>query len=128
MSSPIYVPSLRERKEDIPFLVRHFAQRFARNNEEHRHHAAETMSALTHYPWPGNIRELQNVIERAVILSKGPVLKVSLSDLRSKGSDKNGHTNGAAALQEIERRHILSVLEQTNWVFAGRTEEPRNLE
>ncbi len=81
--------------------------------------SAETMSALVHYPWPGNIRELQNVIERAVILSKGPVLKVSLADLRAKTSDTNGHTNGAATLEEIERRHILSVLEQTNWVFAG---------
>jgi formate hydrogenlyase transcriptional activator len=117
---PIYVPPLRERKEDIPFLVRHFAQHFARNmTKDIDTIPAETMNALVHYPWPGNIRELQNVIERAVILSKGPVLKVSLADLRSKISDTNGHTNGAATLEEIERRHILSVLEQTNWVFAG---------
>jgi len=117
---PIYVPPLRERKEDIPFLVRHFAQHFARNMTKNIDTiSAETMNALAHYPWPGNIRELQNVIERAVILSKGPVLKVSLDELRSKASDANGHTNGAATLEEIERRHILSVLEQTNWVFAG---------
>jgi formate hydrogenlyase transcriptional activator len=116
---PIYVPPLRDRKEDIPFLVRHFAQHFARNMTKAIDTiSAETMNALTHYPWPGNIRELQNVIERAVILSKGPVLKVSLDDLRSKASDTNGHTNGAT-LEEIERRHILSVLEQSNWVFAG---------
>jgi formate hydrogenlyase transcriptional activator len=116
---PIYVPPLRERKEDIPFLVRHFAQHFARNMmKDIDTISVETMNALAHYPWPGNIRELQNVIERAVILSKGPELKVSLADLKSKASDTGGHTNGAVTLEEIERRHILSVLKQTNWVFA----------
>lgn len=117
---PIFVPPLRDRKEDIPFLVRHFAQHFARNmKREIDTISAETMNALCNYSWPGNIRELQNVIERAVILTKGPVLRVSLSDLKSKPSETNGHSNGAATLQEIERRHILSILEQTNWVFAG---------
>src|ERR1700733_5182000 len=117
---PVYVPPLRDRKEDIPFLVRHFAQHFARNmTKDIDTIAADTMNALTSYSWPGNVRELKNVIGRAVILSKGPVLKVSLTDLRSKSSDPNGHINGAATLEEIERRHILSVLEQSNWVFAG---------
>jgi formate hydrogenlyase transcriptional activator len=117
---PVYVPPLRDRKEDIPFLVRHFAQHFARNMKRDIDTiSAETMNALTVYPWPGNVRELQNVIERAVILTKGSVLKVSLTDLRSKSSAPNGHVNGAATLEEIERRHILSVLEQSNWVFAG---------
>ena len=117
---PIYVPPLRERKEDIPFLVRHFAQHFARNmTKDIDTISAETMNALTHYSWPGNVRELQNVIERAVILSKGSTLNVSLADLRSKASDPYGHINGTATLAEIERKHILSVLEQTNWVFAG---------
>jgi formate hydrogenlyase transcriptional activator len=117
---PVYVPPLRDRREDIPFLVRHFAQHFARNmTKDIDTISGETMSALTNYPWPGNVRELQNVIERAVILSKGPVLKVSLADLKSRSSDPNGHINGAATLEEIERRHILSVLEQSNWVFAG---------
>jgi formate hydrogenlyase transcriptional activator len=117
---PIFVPPLRDRKEDIPFLVRHFAQHFARNmTKEIDTISAETMTALSNYSWPGNIRELQNVIERAVILTKGPVLKVSLADLKSKLGDANGHSNGAATLEEVERRHILSVLEQTNWVFAG---------
>ncbi len=82
--------------------------------------STETMNVLVHYPWPGNIRELQNVIERAVILSKGPSLNVSLADLKAKTPDTNGHMNGATTtLEEIERKHILSVLEQTNWVFAG---------
>ena len=117
---PIYVPPLRERREDIPFLVRHFAQHYARNmTREIDTISAETMNALINYPWPGNIRELQNVIERAVILSKGPVLKVPLTDLKSKTADTNGNQNGVATLEEIERKHILSVLEQTNWVFAG---------
>jgi formate hydrogenlyase transcriptional activator len=73
---PIYVPPLRERKEDIPFPVRHFAQHFARDmTKEIDSISAETMNALVGYPWPGNVRELQNVIERAVILSRGPALK-----------------------------------------------------
>jgi formate hydrogenlyase transcriptional activator len=117
---PIYVPPLRERKEDIPFLVRHFAQHFARNmSKEINTISTETMNSMVCYPWPGNIRELQNVIERAVILSKGPELQVPLAGLKAKTADTNGHTNGATTLEEIERKHILSILEQTNWVFAG---------
>ena len=81
--------------------------------------SAETMNALVNYKWPGNIRELQNVIERAVILSQGPALKVSLTDLKPKGPHPNGLTNGIMTLEEIERKYILSVLEQTNWIFAG---------
>jgi formate hydrogenlyase transcriptional activator len=81
--------------------------------------STETMNVLVNYPWPGNIRELQNVIERAVILSKGRTLNVSLADLKMKITDGDTSGNGAGTLQDIERRHILSVLEQTNWVFAG---------
>jgi formate hydrogenlyase transcriptional activator len=117
---PIYVPPLRERKEDIPFLVRHFAQHFARNmTKEIDSISAETMNSLVSYPWPGNVRELQNVIERAVILSRGPALKVSLADLKAKTADTNGHLDLAVTLAEIEKRHILAVLEQTHWVFGG---------
>jgi formate hydrogenlyase transcriptional activator len=120
---PIHVPPLRERPEDIPFLVRHFAQHFAFNmSKKIDTISSETMNALVRYPWPGNIRELQNVIERAVILSKGPSLKVPLSDLKPRsldGANGNGNGHGLATLEEVERRHILSVLEQTNWVFAG---------
>jgi formate hydrogenlyase transcriptional activator len=116
---PIHVPPLRERTEDIPFLVRHFVQHFAFNmGKQIETISSETMNALVRYPWPGNIRELQNVIERAVILSKGPTLKVPLSDLKLRGAE-SGHTNGFSTLEEVERRHILTVLEQTNWVFAG---------
>jgi formate hydrogenlyase transcriptional activator len=117
---PIYVPPLRERKEDIPYLVRHFAQHFARSlSREIDTISTETMNSMVSYPWPGNIRELQNVIERAVILSKGTELKISLAGLTTKPTGTNRFANGGVTLEEIERKHILSVLEQTNWVFAG---------
>jgi formate hydrogenlyase transcriptional activator len=116
---PIHVPALRERTEDIPFLVRHFAQHFARNMKKLIDTiSSDTMNALVRYPWPGNIREMQNVIERAVILSRGPVLHIPSADLKSRIPD-GGEMNGFATLEEVERKHILSVLEQTNWVFAG---------
>ena len=121
---PIYVPPLRERTEDIPFLVSHFAQHFARLMKKSIETiSTETMSALMRYPWPGNIRELQNVIERALILSKSNDLKVPLSDLQSRapenGKAENDKRNGTATLKEVERQHILSVLEQTKWVLSG---------
>ncbi|HEY4048440.1 MAG TPA: sigma 54-interacting transcriptional regulator [Acidobacteriaceae bacterium] len=117
---PVYVPSLRERAEDIPVLVRHFVQYFSRNiNKQINAISSETMQALTRYPWPGNIRELQNVIERAVILSQGRVLNVQLSDLKPKQLQNGPASIGHLTLEEMERRHILAVLEQTNWVFAG---------
>ena len=116
---PIRVPALRERTEDIPSLVRHFAQHFARTMKKQIDTiSSETMSALIRYPWPGNIREMQNLIERAVILSRGPVLHIPSADLKSRIPD-GGEMNGFATLEEVERRHILSVLEKTNWVFAG---------
>jgi formate hydrogenlyase transcriptional activator len=84
---PILLPPLRERPEDVPLLVQHFAELFSRRmNKTIQTISTETMSAMVHYDWPGNVRELQNVIERAVILSTGGVVKVPLSDLRSTGS------------------------------------------
>ena len=116
---PIHVPALRERTEDIPFLVRHFAQHFARNMKKQIDTiSSETMNTLVRYPWPGNIREMQNVIERAVILSRGSVLHIPSTDLKSRVPEA-GDTNGSATLEEVERKHILSVLEQTQWVFGG---------
>src|SRR6476659_1492158 len=77
---PVHVPPLRERQDDIPLLVRHFVQQFARRMKRNIDTIpAETMDALIHYHWPGNIRELQNLVERAIILSSGPVLKVPLN-------------------------------------------------
>jgi DNA-binding NtrC family response regulator len=116
---PINVPALRERSEDIPLLVNHFVQRFARRmNRTIETIPAETMAALTRYPWPGNIRELQNLIERAVILSHGPVLQIPLRDLdnrialrRDNGTDQT--------LEEAQRAHILAILNETRWVLGG---------
>jgi PAS domain S-box-containing protein len=84
---PILLPPLRERPEDVPLLVQHFAELFSRRmNKAIQTIPTETMSAMVHYDWPGNVRELQNVIERAVILSAGGILKVPLSDLRNTGA------------------------------------------
>jgi len=128
---PIRVPPLRERPEDIPVLVRHFAAQFSRRvNKQIETIPSETMKALARYHWPGNIRELQNVIERAVITSEGPVLRVPLSDLRrvsiSAAPGTNGHSRvepgrdrGRTEVYEAERQRILDTLEQTNWVVAG---------
>jgi formate hydrogenlyase transcriptional activator len=111
---------LRERREDIPLLVRHFVQQFSRRmNRSVETIPSETMNTLVRYDWPGNIRELQNVIERAVIVSTGPVLKVSLDDLKTRAplSEDAGKMRGV--LEDTERKQILSALKQTNWIVAG---------
>jgi formate hydrogenlyase transcriptional activator len=126
---PIRVPPLRERREDIPTLVSHFVLQFARQmNKRIDSITSETMSALCNYRWPGNIRELQNVVERAVILSSGPVLRVALSDLSTNGGlvSEQSHTakpdnegNLRRFLEETERQRILEALDETRWVIAG---------
>ena len=116
---PIYVPALRERSEDIPLLVNHFAQRFARQmNRTIETIPAETMAVLTRCPWPGNIRELQNVIERAVILSHGPVLQIPLQDLDKNTAPRRDNGNDQT-LEAAERTHILAILKETRWVLGG---------
>jgi formate hydrogenlyase transcriptional activator len=117
---PIQLPPLRDRREDIPLLVRHFVQQFAR-----RMHRAidtipsETMNVLVAYHWPGNIRELQNLVERAVILSTGPVLKVPLNDLQSQPQAAAPSTGKIETLEDVERRHILETLQAADWVVGG---------
>ena len=116
---PIRVPALRERREDIPLLVRHFAQQCARRmNRAIDTIPSETMEALVRHPWPGNIRELQNVIERSVILSPGPVLHVPIAALGSHRVPDDAETT-SKTLKETEREHIISILKQTKWVVAG---------
>jgi formate hydrogenlyase transcriptional activator len=116
---PVRVPALRERPEDIPVLVRHFAQQFARrNNKPIETIPSEAMEALVRYHWPGNVRELQNVIERAVILSTGAVLKVPVSDLKPPAG-LSSHPGQHDTLEEAQRKHILAALEATNWVVGG---------
>jgi len=116
---PIYVPPLRERSEDIPLLVRHFVQQYARRmNRAIDTIPSETMEALVHHQWPGNIRELQNLIERSVILSKGSVLQVPLSGLNSSnGASPDGARR--RTLEEAEREHILATLKETGWLVSG---------
>jgi formate hydrogenlyase transcriptional activator len=127
---PIRVPSLRERKEDIPLLVHHFVKEFSRRNQRVIDTIpSETMQALIRYRWPGNIRELQNLIERAVLISKGPTLNVSLAELKPDLSAAHGSSpaNGKSVppenLQDLvewtERNQILRALEETNGVVAG---------
>jgi formate hydrogenlyase transcriptional activator len=113
------VPPLRERREDIPMLVRHFAQEFARRMKKGIETIpTETMDALTRYDWPGNIRELQNLIERAVILSPGQTLEVPAAALNGRTSAPV-RTEAVETLQEADRRHIVAALERSNWVLAG---------
>jgi formate hydrogenlyase transcriptional activator len=124
----VQVPPLRELQGDIPLLVRHFAQQFSmRMNKPIETIPSAVLDALSRYHWPGNIRELQNVIERAVIISNGPVLNVDVADLKfpktgfqseNLGSPKSTR-NGHAVFEETERRKILDALEQCNWVVAG---------
>jgi formate hydrogenlyase transcriptional activator len=116
---PIYVPPLRERAEDIPLLVRYFVQRFAKRLRKNLETIpTETMNALCNHRWPGNIRELQNVLERAVILSPGSVLEIPLGDILP--AEERSPQNRDGTLLESERKHILAVLEDTNWVLAGK--------
>lgn len=115
---PIHVPPLRERPEDVPLLVRHFVQQLGRKTRKTVETIpSETMAALQRYDWPGNIRELQNLLERALILSTGPVLHVPLDGLRSR----SGATPAVVprTLREAEREHVLAVLESAGWVLGG---------
>ena len=116
---PIHVPPLHERSEDILLLVRHFVEHYARRmNRVIETIPSETMEALTRYRWPGNIRELQNLMERAVILSPGPVLHVPLGDLAARPPAGRQYGKGQT-LEEAERGHIVATLADTGWVVAG---------
>jgi formate hydrogenlyase transcriptional activator len=114
---PITVPPLRERSQDIPLLVRYFAQKYAqRMNKRIETIPAETMAALSKYHWPGNIRELENLIERSVILSQGPDLRVPLGELKVRTT---AASDGEATLEAAERKHILRALQEAKWVIGG---------
>jgi formate hydrogenlyase transcriptional activator len=126
---PVHVPPLREREGDIPLLVGHFAQQFSRRmNKAIETIPSTTMDALCRYHWPGNIRELQNVIERAVILSTDSTLNVDVADLKisaghvaEKTTPPRSPRNGALqdVLEQSQRQHILKALSECNWVVAG---------
>jgi formate hydrogenlyase transcriptional activator len=128
---PIQIPALRERREDVPLLVRYFVQKFSRRlNKAVEYVPAEAMDALANYAWPGNIRELENLIERAVLLSPGKELRVPVSELKSAtAADPSSSLSSSAfsgflpssisTLEEAERQHILRALRQTEWRIAG---------
>jgi formate hydrogenlyase transcriptional activator len=115
---PITVPPLRERVEDIPLLVRHFAQKFAQRMKKRIETIpSEAMQALQAYHWPGNVRELENFIERAVILTQGTDLVVSLAELKRTPSHPTHSV--ATTLEQAEREHILKALRESKWVIGG---------
>ncbi len=115
---PIHVPPLRERPTDIPLLVRHFVQQLERRlNKKVETIPSKTIAALTRHAWPGNIRELQNLIERAMILTRGPVLQVPLGDLDLRETPV-GAPEGVTR-EMAERAHLLATLAQAEWVLAG---------
>jgi formate hydrogenlyase transcriptional activator len=123
---PVHVPPLRERQGDIPLLVRHFTQQFSRRmNRMIQTIPSAAIDALSRYHWLGNIRELQNVIERAVIISSGSALNIDVSDLKfphaRHPAEKSASPKSTSAalhdvLEETERQQILKALKQSNWV------------
>ena len=136
---PILVPPLRERREDVPLLVRYFVQTFSRRqNKTVEYIPSDVMEALVNYAWPGNIRELENLIERAVLLSGGNELRVPLAELKAAsavsataaasfaylnpGSPSPTTISSSApiaTLEDAERQHILRALRQTKWRISG---------
>jgi len=117
---PVLLPPLRERRDDIPQLVRHFIQKFARRMGRRIETVpAEVMGALVGYPWPGNIRELENVIERAVILSGGPALRLPPGEWTTPIPVVEVSNTAPVTLADAEREHIVGVLHEAGWVLGG---------
>jgi formate hydrogenlyase transcriptional activator len=115
---PIAVPPLRERRDDIERLVCHFANKYAQRMGKHIVSIPRaTMDALSRYAWPGNIRELQNLMERAVLLSPGPQLRVPLTDIVVPVEVNDD--GESSALEQVEREMILRALQESNWVVGG---------
>ena len=115
---PVRIPPLRERRDDIPLLANHLARKFACKLEKAiLPISAETLRALQAYDYPGNVRELENVIERAVILSDDGVLKIDF--LESPTLQKTPRQGNAQTLEDFERRFILQTLEATAWRIGG---------
>ena len=116
---PIALPPLRERPEDIPLLVRHFVRQCAsRMNKGVSYISGDVMEALRRHDWPGNIRELQNVVQRAVIISSGPNLEIPLGELKRMVAGAT--LTGTRTLDAVQRDHILEVLRRSSGVLAGR--------
>src|SRR5262249_31293381 len=115
---PLTMPPLRDRREDIPLIVRHCVDKYARRmNRRIETIPARTMEVLADYSWPGNVRELQNFVERAVILSPGSCLRAPLEELKQEITP--GAETGLSTLEEMEREHVLRALRESNWVTGG---------
>ena len=119
---PLTIPPLRERREDIPLLARHFVEKYARRmNKRIETIPAEAMNAMSEYHWPGNVRELENFVERSVILSDDSMLQPPLAELvqqRVSSSSKISE-EVPTKLREVEREHILRTLKDTKWIIGG---------
>ncbi|MEP7000099.1 MAG: helix-turn-helix domain-containing protein, partial [bacterium] len=109
----IKLPPLRERSVDIPLIARQFLRLFGKANPPTL--TVEALEVLSRYPWPGNVRELRNVIERVVLLAHGPQIRASDLPLQLPGAGSASSPSPAVSLAELERRHIESVLHDTNW-------------
>jgi formate hydrogenlyase transcriptional activator len=115
---PVSLPPLRERREDIPLLVRHFVDEYARRmNRRIETIPPQAIEALRSYSWPGNVRELQNFIERTVILSPGSVLRAPLDELRQAGVQTL--SSELNTLEDMERVHVLRAVRASNWKIGG---------
>jgi formate hydrogenlyase transcriptional activator len=114
---PVTMPPLRDRREDIPTLVRYFTQHYAvRMKKDIQTVPAKTLEVLSRYAWPGNIRELENLVERSVILTHGTDLQVPISELQTTSDSVASPMTG---LEEAERDHILRALQEAKWVVGG---------
>lgn len=118
---PVRLPPLRERREDVPLLVRYFMTRYSRQMARRVDTVPErTMERLIGYAWPGNIRELQNLIERAVILSTGKLLHPPLGEIQQPAMDRTASASSQpVTLEDCERQHILKTLNETHWLVGG---------
>ncbi len=114
---PVTVPPLRDRREDVPTLVRYFTQHYAlRMKKNIQAVPAKTLEVLSRYAWPGNVRELENLVERSVILTQGTDLQVPISELQTTSDSTD---SSMTALEEAERDHILRALQEAKWVVGG---------
>ncbi|MGD0986828.1 MAG: sigma 54-interacting transcriptional regulator [Candidatus Sulfotelmatobacter sp.] len=115
---PLTIPALRDRREDIPLLVRHYVDKYSRRMKRGIEMIpTQAMEMMMNYSWPGNVRELQNFIERAVILSPGTTLRVPLAEL--KQAEDRTPTAKLSTLEEVERDYVLRAIRESNWVIGG---------
>jgi formate hydrogenlyase transcriptional activator len=115
---PLTVPPLRERREDIPLMVRHFVEKFSKRMDRTIERiSGRILQALTDHSWPGNVRELQNFVERAVILSPGTSLRAPLQELKQQ--TRQPGQSKLSTLEDMEREHIRRALKESNWVTGG---------